>query len=305
MNKLSYFLIIISAALWGLVGIFVKGLYVLNLSSMEIVALRALNAALILVIFAFIKNRSLFKIKLRDIPYFIGTGLFSFVFFNWCYFIAIENTSLSTAAILLYTAPAFVMVLSWILFKEKMTRAKTISLILTFTGCVCVTGYLQNAGQRISISGLLAGLGAGFGYALYSIFGKYALKKYTPYTVTLYTFIFAGISSIPFMEFNKLLPLVLNGEVLSKSMYLGLFSTVLPFTFYTKGLSNIDSGKASIIATLEPVVAMLVSVFLFREQITFGKLLGILLVIFAILIVSYDTPDNAICREYTENSKAA
>lgn len=289
MNRLSYLLVITSAILWGLVGMFAKNLYSFNLEPMQIVSLRALWTAVILIIFVLIKDRRLFKIELRDIGYFIGTGLFSFVFFNWCYFIAIDKASLSIAAILLYTAPAFVMVFSTLLFKESMTKPKVFSLVLTIAGCVLVTGYLQSKGQRVSFLGLLSGLGAGLGYALYSIFGKYALRKYEPFTLTLYTFIFASLASFPFMGLTTFSVFLVNKGIMVNSLSLGLFSTVLPFIFYTIGLSKLESSKASIIATLEPVVSMVISAALYGEVITISKLLGILLIISAIFIVSRDS----------------
>lgn len=71
---------------------------------------------------------------------FLGTGLCSIVFFNICYFTAIQLTTLSMAAILLYTAPSIVMVLSILLFKEAFTPVKALCLVLAFAGCVLVSG---------------------------------------------------------------------------------------------------------------------------------------------------------------------
>jgi len=115
----------------------------LGFNTIQLVFIRAFCATLILIIFVLIKDKKIVKIRLSDFKYFVGTGLLSFVFFNWCYFIAIEKTSLSVAAILLYTAPTIVVILSVILFKEKMTTKKTVSLILTFIGCIFVTLSLQ------------------------------------------------------------------------------------------------------------------------------------------------------------------
>lgn len=285
MKKMSYFFVIVAAALWGTIGIFAKKLNQFGFIPEQVALIRAIGATLILGIFTLIQNKELLKIKPRDSIYFVGTGIFSFIFFNWCYFVAINKTSLSIAAILLYTAPAIVMVLSAILFKEKMTKIKIISLLLTFTGCIFVTAFVQGAGQNITFGGVLAGLGSGLGYALYSIFGRYALKKYDSITVTLYTFIFGIIGLIPFSDFKKMISILSNVEALYYALALGLFATVLPYLFYTKGLTHLETSKASIIATLEPIVATIIGVILYSEPLTFFKILGIFLVVYAVYII--------------------
>lgn len=283
--RMAYFFVIVAAMLWGTLGVFGKRLNQFGFDPAQIVIIRAIGAAVILILFTSIRNANLLKIKPRDFIYFVGTGILSFVFFNLCYFVAINKTSLSVAAVLLYTAPAIVMVLSAILFKEKMTRKKLISLMLTFAGCIFVTAFVQGTGQKISISGVLAGLGSGLGYALYSIFGRYALKKYDAITVTLYTFIFASIGLIPFTNMKEMISLFSNVNALYYAVALVLIGTILPFMLYTKGLSYLETSKASIIATLEPIVATIIGIILYSEPLTLFKILGISLVIFAVAII--------------------
>ncbi len=284
-RRMAYFFVIAAAVLWGTLGIFGKVLNQFGFDPPQIVLIRAFGAFITLVLFTAIKSKHLLRIKPRDSVYFVGTGILSFVFFNWCYFTAINKTSLSAAAILLYTAPALVMVFSAILFKERMTKVKLISLMLTFAGCILVTAFVQGTGQRITTSGVLAGLGAGLGYALYSIFGRYALEKYDALTVTLYTFVFATIGLIPFTDIREMISLFSNVQAVYYAIALGLFGTVLPFLLYTKGLSYLETGRASIIATLEPIVATIIGVVLYNEPLTVFKIAGILLVIAAVSII--------------------
>ena len=141
---------------------------------MEIVALRATVTCIAMGVFLLIYDWHLFRIHLKDLWCFLGTGIMSIVFFNYCYFKAMTVASLSVAAVLLYTAPAIVMVLSYFLFQAAFTKQKVLALLLTFIGCILVTGVITNPGT-VTGAGILAGLGAGFGYALYSIFGRYAI----------------------------------------------------------------------------------------------------------------------------------
>jgi len=284
-NKLALLLIGAGASLWGIISLFVTSLYEMGFSPIQVVTIRALSATLFLVLYIIFKNRQLLKIKAADSKYFIGTGIFSFVLFNWCMFSAIKETSISVATILLYTAPAFVTIFSRFIFKELLTTRKVLALLITFIGCSFVVGILPNTTESISLYGLILGLGSGLFYALYSIFGKFALRKYNSLTVTAYTFLFAAIAVTPFSGLWLVLPLFSDIKVWVYIIGLGFLSTMLPFIFYTKGLNTIESSQASIIATIEPVVASLVGFLIFHEKLNVWQYLGIFLVIAAVVIV--------------------
>jgi len=284
-NKLALLLIGAGASLWGIISLFVTSLYEMGFSPIQVVTIRALSATLFLVLYIIFKNRQLLKIKAADSKYFIGTGIFSFVLFNWCMFSAIKETSISVATILLYTAPAFVTIFSRFIFKELLTTRKVLALLITFIGCSFVVGILPNTTESISLYGLILGLGSGLFYALYSIFGKFALRKYNSLTVTAYTFLFAAIAVTPFSGLWLVLPLFSDIKVWVYIIGLGFLSTMQPFIFYTKGLNTIESSQASIIATIEPVVASLVGFLIFHEKLNVWQYLGIFLVIAAVVIV--------------------
>jgi drug/metabolite transporter (DMT)-like permease len=288
-NKLALLFIGAGASLWGIIGIFVTYLYEIGFTPTQVVAVRALSATIFLVIYVLFKNRQLLKINVSDSKYFVGTGIFSIVLFNWCLFSAIEETSISIASILLYTAPAFVTIFSRLLFKEALTTRKVLALFITFIGCSFVIGILPNMDEPVSLYGVILGLGSGLFYSLYSIFGKFALKKYDSLTVTVYTFLFATIAVIPFSSLWSVLPLFLDIKVWMYIIGLGFLSTMLPFIFYTKGLNTIESSRASIIATIEPVVASLMGFLIFHEKLNLWQYLGIIMVIAAVVIVQEST----------------
>jgi drug/metabolite transporter, DME family len=278
--------IAISAALWGMIAIFVRKLAEIGFSPMEIVALRVVIAAVMLGVIGVFKFPSQMKIRFWDIRLFIGTGVFSIVLFNWCYFTAIKQMNLSFAVILLYTSPAFVVVLSYIFLKEKMDIRKFISVIGTILGCVLIAGVNLGDTASINLTGILIGLGAGFGYALYSIFGKFALKKYPPFTVTFYTFLVASIILLPFSGLWEKGSLLVNEDVVIFGIGLGLFPTVIAYFLYTKGLEKIESSKAAIVATVEPVVATLLSVFFYEESFGFVQFIGSLFILSSVILIN-------------------
>lgn len=278
--------IAISAALWGIIAIFVRKLASLGFTSMEIVTLRVVTAALLLGIIGLTKYPRHMKIHLADSKYFIGTGIFSIVLFNWCYFTSINQLSLSFAVILLYTAPAFVAVLSYLFLKESMDNRKIIAVIGTLIGCVLIVGFSFRDTSSLNFIGILTGLGAGFGYSLYTIFGKFALEKYRPFTVTFYTFLVAAITLLLFTDLFEKGSILVSGEVIIYGLGLGLFPTVIAYLLYTKGLENMESSKASIIATVEPVAATLLSVFLYKENFEVLQFVGTSIILLSVILIN-------------------
>lgn len=285
MERVAFIFIIIGAALWGTIGLFVQGLYQYGFTPLQVVTVRVVIAATLLIFLLLIKNPSSLKIHKRDFKYFIGTGILSIVFFNWCFFTAIQETSLSVAAILLYTGPAFVTILSRILFKEALTKRKLTALFFTMLGCVLVIGLFPLDKATISFYGLLVGLGSGLGYALYSIFGKYALAKYSSETVTVYTFIFASIALLPTSGIWKVDGLFTSLPIWGYGLGLGFAPTVLAYLLYTKGLEKVETSKASITSTIEPVVAAFIGVFVFGDILNTWQFVGIITVIAAVILV--------------------
>jgi drug/metabolite transporter (DMT)-like permease len=285
MKKFALALILLAGVLWGSMGLYVRKLNTLGMTSMEIVALRAIVTTIIMFLYLLLFERKMLKIRLRDLWCFLGTGICSVVFFNFCYFKAITITSLSVAAVLLYTAPAIVMVLSYFLFGEKMTGRKVAALFMTLLGCSLVTGVFSDWGS-VSGLGILMGLGAGLGYALYSIFSRYALERgYHSLTITFYTFLIAAIFSFAIGNGGKALAVATSGpSMLAFCFVFGVLCTVAPYLAYTAGLKHVENSKASIFASIEPVTATILGVIVFHESVGLWEVLGMALVIGALVV---------------------
>ena len=292
MNKRLYAASILSAAaLWGCIGVFLRGMTDLGLSSMQAMSARTVFAAAVLLPVLWLRDRSLLRLeRLSDLRYFFGTGILSLLFFNWCYFGAIKASSMSVAAVLLYTSPIFVVLLSAACFGERITRCKALALCCTFAGCALVSGLLSQ-GEGIGMRAFLLGIGSGFGYSLYSIFGRFALRRYRSLTVTFYTICFAAAGSvlITLLSGEQPLPaLLFTGRGIFLTFGMAVLCCALPYLLYTAGLAGVQAGHAAIMATLEPVVAAVLGVGIFREAVTPSKLAGMALVLISVALLARD-----------------
>ena len=286
MKQLRPVLAVIAAGvLWGIINIFVKTLSAAGIDPLQISAIRMIIAAICFSLFVLIYDRSKFRIQIRDIWLFVCTGIVSIVLFNTCYFYTMIHSQASIAVVLLYTSPVFVMILSAICFKEKVTPPRIIALILTIFGFALVAGL--TGGTSISFPVFLTGSASGFFYALYSIFGELALRKYDTMTVTVWTFIMGMIGSLPLGKVGQTLRIMKSQpRLILFAIGIGIVSTVLPYFLYTWGLKRMETSKAAILVAVEPVVGAVIGMTVYHEPHNFLKILGILLILLSILILN-------------------
>lgn len=278
--------VLLAGIFWGVINIFIKRLSAGGLDALQISLIRMTVAVIVFPVAVLIKDPSLFRIRPRDIWIFACTGIISVVLFNVCYFYTMINSQASVAVVLLYTSPIFVMLLSALFFKEKVTFRKILALVLTFVGCVLVAGL---AGGNYSVPPLifLTGIASGLFYALYSIFGNIALRKYDTMTVTVWTFLFAFVGSIPFGQIGETISAFqADPTLILWGIGIGIVSTVLPYFFYTWGLQRMETSKAAILVAIEPLVGCVIGMTVFGEPHNGLKISGIVLILAAIVILN-------------------
>lgn len=297
-KRLSSLFLVMAGALWGCLSLFVSALSERGFDSKEIGFIRMSLCSVMLLAVILVRDRSLLRIRLRDIWMFIGTGIVSVTFFSYCYFTTVVNVEAGIAASLLYTSPVFVMLFSAVLFRERITAQKIAAIILTVVGVALVSGLLGSGGA-LGAMDLLIGVGAGFFYSLYSIFGVYALRRYSSLTVTFYTFLLASVGFL-FMTDPVLIvqKTIAAPSSVPFEIGLALLNGLLPYLFYTIGLEHTDASVAGVLVAVEPLVGCLVGIFVFRESINPSKLIGIALILTAIVLLNIKiTKRKACCAE--------
>ena len=290
MKKFIPILPILSGIFWGGGGIFIRRLMELNINSFTVVSSRVIVASIIFFICVFLYDRSLIKIKLKDLWIFVSAGILGILGLNICYNEAVKQLSLSLSAVLLSLSPIFVLIFANIFFKERITVKKIICMILALLGCFFASGVLEtNETMRWTYFGIFIGFLGAFFYGLYSIFSKLAIiKNYNTLTVTLYALISIAIISLPFTDWKALSNVVVeNGfGMLVFMLFHSLCISVFPYAFFTIALGHMDAGKASILASGEPIAAMFFGIFFYHEIPTVLSVIGVLLTLTALTLLS-------------------
>ncbi len=289
--KRHTFYILAAGMLWGFMGVFVRALAAAGISSTGAIMLRCGLAALMLGLTILIRDRRLFAVRLRDFWCFLGTGLCSMLFFTYCYFTSMDYLDLGTAAILLYTAPSIVIILSRFIFGERLTGVKVLALLLAFAGCCLVSGVV--ADTHISARGVLLGLGSGLGYALYSIFARLAMNRgYGSLTISFYTSLLAAAGAALVWGAGEAALMFASTQNALLCLATAAVTFYLPYLLYTSGLEGVETGRASIMASVEPVVATACGILIFRERLTAFSACGTLLVLGAIVLLNVKPREN-------------
>ena len=291
MKKLAPVFVLSAGTLWGIMGIFVRKLGTYGFSPLQIACLRILFGAALFLAITGIFRRELLKIRFRDVGLFLGMGLISLLLFTVCYFTTINLASLSAAAILLYTSPIWVMLMSAVCFREKITGRKLLCAAMAFGGCVLVSGI--GSAASLSPMVIVTGLLSAVGYGLYSIFGTFALRKYQPLTVTTYAFLFGAAGALLLCNPAQIARVICEsgqpGRLVLLITVTAFVTAVLPYLLYTVGLSRMRASAAAIMASIEPVVATTAGALVFGEALTVPAFEGIALVLGAIVVLNAKT----------------
>lgn len=199
-------------------------------------------------------------------------GNFSF------YFISIEKGSVAIAATLMYCAPIFVYLISFLFKIEKPTPVKWAAIVLVLVGVVLLTRVYQVGSDAITPLGVGAGLLSGLSLATF-IFGfKYAAKHGSPQAVLTIAFVVLVVILALFID-PKRVTAVANDAYWHLFVVLGVLGGGLSFIFYLVGLRNTLPALASIVATIEPVTASLFGVFVLDESLVAVQVLGMWIIL--------------------------
>ena len=270
----------VAASIWGTLGFFAKILYAEGVSFEALVAVRAWVgwAAMLLFVLLTWGVRSL-RVTGRDFLFLVPLGLVGIGAFYLLYFFTVRESTVGTAAILLYSSPAFVALLAWIFLKESLGPLRLLALALTFGGIFLVVGGYEPGALEVSLPVLATGLLSGLTYGLYSILGKPLAGHLEPAIILSYALGFGSVllvlAALP--TFHTLVGLSSSSYALL--VMLAVVHTALAFGLYTVGLKRLDAGQAAIVATVEPVVAGAIGVVLLGEELTALKVIGALLVL--------------------------
>jgi drug/metabolite transporter (DMT)-like permease len=287
-TRKGYLLVLGAASCWATSGVLFKTIIVnYSPAPLTLAFWRCSLTFCILFTVLLLFRRDLLRVERRALPLLAGAGVLGLALLQWLWVYAVELIGVAPAHILNYTAPAFVVVFSWLLWREPITWRKTIALALTFGGCLPVVGAHDVSQAGLDWIGVLAGVGTGVSWGLYAIFGKVLLRRHHSWTMMTYTFGIAALALLLPSPLRALtFPLSRPWHLWVWLWLLALLPGVAGYGLYTWGLGFLSASAAAITATTETFFAAVLAALLLGDVLTPWQVVGGVLIIFGVVILS-------------------
>jgi drug/metabolite transporter (DMT)-like permease len=281
----GYLYILIGATLWGVSSVVAKSLFIIGLPPALLVQIRLTLATFTLFILLLIFDRKRFIISLGDLPYFIVLGFVGVAGVQFTYYYTISKIHVGPAVLIQYLSPIWIALYAFIFQKEPLTKGKMTALLLAILGCYFTVGGYRIDLLRLNRIGIVSGLISSLFFSFYALYGEKGLKKYDPWTLIFYGFGFGAVFYWILISPMKVISEGYSFKIWMAFLYIAIFSTLIPFGLYFKGIEQIRATRASITATWEPVVAGITAYFVLGEALFPLQVLGGIGVIAAIMLL--------------------
>jgi drug/metabolite transporter, DME family len=271
-------LVISAATCWASLGVLGKLAFRAGMNPGSVVLFRALAATALLVVALGVFDRRALRLPLRSMPLFLGLGM-TLALSSSAFFHGVEHLEVGVAISLFYLYPALVSVIARVALGEPLTRRKLMAIVVSLVGCALVGGLVGSRGV-VSWLGVALSLAAALACAVYTVLVKVAVRDHPAFRVPTYSLVFA----VPFLGLAG----VLGGAGLEAPPslaawgvigLLALFPTLVGYSLFALGLRWIESSRASIVATLEPVLAALLAFAVLGETLRWVQAAGIVLIL--------------------------
>lgn len=275
-------LAVLGASLWGVMGIFVRGLSTEGYTSYDIAFLRCLLAGVGFFGFKAVTEPKVLKINAKGLLICILYGITAYAMGFVCYGIAVERIPVAVATVLMFMSPIWVALLGVIVFREKLTGQTVLIILICILGAAMVANVFDTAGGKMDLFGILAGIINGFGVALQIMIPRYFIKEYQRDTMLVYGFLGAAVGLAFLADFKTIAVSLQSPDVIyvaGNILCLGVLCTMVANVSVVKATAYINTTTCSILSSLEVVVGAVVGILIFHESMTFLQVVGAVTVV--------------------------
>jgi drug/metabolite transporter (DMT)-like permease len=238
---------------------------------------------------------TLFRLRSADLPLLALYGFVGVALNYVGYFYALKFTTVATAITVLYTYPAMVVVLAFLVYREPIVRLKIIALLLCFLGVVLVASGSSSAGLTSDPRGPMFSLLPSGSTAVYIVAGKRVLTNYDARTALFYSFLFGSLTLNVLRYVEQGPRLNTSMEIMVVIVAIAVVPTLLGYGLLTYSLRLIEAGRAAIVSSIEPAVAIYLAYLFLGEAPSLAQLTGSALVILGALLIGFSKVSEKRC----------
>ena len=267
-------MLIVAMTLYGTLGVFRR---YIPISSAQLAFFRGIIGSITLFSWIKFNKKSFFKISISNLLLLILSG--ALIGFNWMLlFEAYNYTSVATATLCYYMEPVMLIVFSCLLFKEKISFKQVICIVFALLGMVFVSGIFETNIQINEFKGILYGLMAAFLYTCVVLLNK-KIKDIDTYEKTILQLFSASISLIPYILLNETMMISLEPFSIFMIIIVGIVHTGIAYALYFGAIPYLNSTTLALFSYVDPVVAIILSITLLSENISFLGIIGAILIL--------------------------
>lgn len=284
---LPFLMVLGAAACWASLGPTLQlTMQATGLQPLTIAAIRAATAALLLTGWCLLSRPAAMRVAWSAVPFLVIFGLLTVTGFYIALIFSYAMNGVAVATVLLYTAPAIVTLVAAVVYHERLTGARLVALGLAVGGAALVAGLYDHELVALNLTGILVGLAAAIGNALYSLLGKRAMGLHPAPTVLVYNLGVGALGLLALTAFIGPGPLPDPGRLLPLALIIGSVLTIVPITLFLLALRRLPAGVVSIVASAEPVMAISLAWAVLGESLQPVQVVGALLVVAGVLLLA-------------------
>lgn len=279
--------ILAGTAFWGLSATVAKLLFTQTsvIGPLVLVQMRMTFSCVILLAIVLVFRRELLRVEVKDLYRFAMLGIMGMAGSNFTYYFAIRETSVATAILLQYLAPLLVLAYAALSGEEGISAFKIAAAVLSLVGCFFAVKGKGFTLESKSTLGLVAGFGAAFCWAFSNVFFRHLVRRYNVWTILIYAFSFASLFWLLVNPPWRIAAAEYSPGTWGTFLVFAVVSILIPHSLYFNGLKYLPASQAIIIATFEPIVAIISAYFIVSEILTPLQIFGAVLVIAAIVLL--------------------
>jgi drug/metabolite transporter (DMT)-like permease len=289
-DKLNGVLYLLLASVsFGVMPILAKLAYAHGANSYSVLFLRFIFAAVMLLYYLLTKKISL-RLNKKQFLIIALLGVVGYSATSGFIFLAYSYISVGLATMIMYTYPAIVTLLSFIIYKEKLYTRKVISLLISLAGIYTLIGVGEIS---LNFKGVAFAFLSAIFYSMYVLGASHSeIKKVNSYVMTFYISLTSGVTMLIFGVSTNNINFNIDYYGLVCILLLAFISTVVALMAFIQGVKIIGPSKASILSTLEPIVSLILGLLILKESISIQVLFGSIMIIASILILTTDRAKN-------------
>lgn len=284
--------VIASAACFATLGILTKWAFAHGAEPLSLLAVRFAAAAVVMVVAQALRDRRALRVTRGDLLRFLGLSVTGYGAASLCYSFAVREIGASVTTVLLYTYPAMVSVIGFVFLREPFPLRRVASVVLTFAGCALVADMFAG-GSAVNARGLVLGLCAGLGYAVFNVLSYRSLGRTPRLTLMAYTF---GFSAVAMGAVSVATGSAAKVVAWDAQAWLALALIVAVPTFaavmlYLDGIRRIGAAQAAVVSTLElPFTVLMAAAAFSDERLGWLQLLGAVVVLAGVVLAEWGAP---------------